>query len=77
MPVPVTNVLECDKPEPRGASLMRVSENVKSSDCARFVSERGFMCWWSFSFDSSKESDPRLSASSAVWWCRCEIALGP
>ena len=69
VPVPVTDVSGDsgrDKPEPRGASLMRVSENVKSSDCARLVSDRGFESGCSFSFDSSRESDPRFRASSAV-----------
>lgn len=53
-----------DKPE-RGASLIRDSEKVKSRDCARFVNERGFVSW-SFIFESSSESEPRLIASSAV-----------
>lgn len=46
VPVPVTEVSGesgRDSPEPRGASLMRVNENVKSRDCARFVRERGFV----------------------------------
>lgn len=50
-------------------SLMRVSDIVRSSDCARFVSERGFE-YESFSFASSSESEPRLSASSA---CRARL----
>lgn len=68
VPVPVTDVSGDsgrESPEPRGASLMRVSENVKSSDCARLVRDRGFVSW-SFNFASRRESDPRLSASSAV-----------
>ena len=78
VPVPVTDVSgDSGRERPdRGASLMRVSENVKSRDCARFVSDRGFVSWWSFNFDSRRESEPRLRASSAVWWCRC-WTLGP
>ena len=40
-------------------------ENVRSSDCARFESDRGLEKW-SLIFDSNSESDPRLVASS---WC--------
>ena len=48
VPVPVTDVSGDsgrERPELRGASLIRVSENVKSRDCARFVSDRGFESW--------------------------------
>lgn len=44
-------------------SVMRDSENVKSSDCARFCKERGFEIW-SFILDSKSESEPRFKASS-------------
>jgi len=44
-------------------SVMRDSEEVKSRDCARFCSDRGFeIC--SFILVSRRESEPRLSASS-------------
>lgn len=44
-------------------SVIRDSEYVKSSDCARFVKERGLEnC--SFNLASRSESDPRLIASS-------------
>lgn len=45
------------------ASVMRESENVKSSDWARFCNVRGFEIW-SFNLASRSESDPRLMASS-------------
>lgn len=73
VPVPATDVSGesgRESPEPiRAVSLMRVSEKVRSSDWARFCNERG-LANWSFSLDSSSESDPRLSASSpcrALW----------
>ena len=44
-------------------SLIRESDIVRSRDCARLVSDRGFDNW-SFSFASRRESEPRLSASS-------------
>jgi len=44
-------------------SVIRESEEVKSSDCARFCSDRGFEIW-SFILVSKRESDPRLSESS-------------
>jgi hypothetical protein len=44
-------------------SVMRDSEEVKSSDCARFCNDRGFeIC--SFILVSRRESDPRFRASS-------------
>lgn len=52
-----------DSGTPLEDSVIREREKVKSSDWARFCSERGLeIC--SFSFASSRESDPRLKASS-------------
>jgi hypothetical protein len=52
-----------DSGTPLEASVMREREIVKSSDWARFCSERGLeIC--SFSFASSRESEPLLRASS-------------
>jgi hypothetical protein len=52
-----------DSGAPLEDSVIRDRENVKSSDWARFCSERGLeIC--SFSFASSSESEPRLIASS-------------
>lgn len=47
-------------------SVMRDNEDVKSSDCARFCSDRGFeIC--SFILVSKRESEPRFSASSVFF----------
>jgi len=55
----------------REDSVIREREKVKSSDWARFCSERGLdIC--SFSFASRRESDPRLIASSECL-VRCGI----
>lgn len=52
-----------DSGVPLDASVIRERENVRSRDWARFCSERGLeIC--SFNFASSRESDPRLIASS-------------
>jgi hypothetical protein len=52
-----------DSGTPLEDSVIRERENVKSSDWARFCSERGLeIC--SLSFASSRESEPRLMASS-------------
>lgn len=64
-PVSVKDVSGDSGRERRDVSVMRCSDIVRSRDCARFVRERGFERW-SFSFASSSESDPRLSASS-LW----------
>ena len=45
-------------------SVIRDSEDVRSSDCARFCRERGFVLICSFNFDSRRESDPRLNEPS-------------
>lgn len=44
-------------------SEIRDSESVKSSDCALFVRDRGFVSC-SLSLASNKESEPRLTGSS-------------
>jgi hypothetical protein len=55
------------------ASVMRDNEYVRSSDWARFCNDRGLLIC-SLIFDSSSESDPRLSASS-VFRCRAAIPV--
>jgi hypothetical protein len=55
------------------ASVIRESEYVRSNDCARFCNDRGLLIC-SLIFDSSSESDPRLSASS-VFRCRVVIPV--
>jgi hypothetical protein len=47
-------------------SVMRDRDEVKSSDCARFCSDRGFETC-SFILVSKRESEPRLSASSVFF----------
>ena len=47
----------------RDVSLIRERDMVRSRDWARLLSDRGLVSW-SFNLASSKESEPRLRASS-------------
>lgn len=71
-PVELSGESGLDNPELwRAASVIRDKENVRSSDCARLVNERGFDDSESFNLDSNNESEPRFNASSA-----CLVRLG-